>query len=105
MNKLIFILVQNCSVLYLIVLTCILGNYTNKDKPFPRGEILLGGGNVVQGYYKNPEKTKEDFITIDNINYFCTGDIGQFEADGSLRVIGMWQYLIDTFLPSMAPEV
>ena len=64
------------------------GNYTNKDKPFPRGEILLGGGNVVQGYYKNPEQTKKDFITLDNINYFCTGDIGQFEADGSLRVIG-----------------
>lgn len=64
------------------------GGYTNNDKPFPRGEILVGGGNVAQGYYKLEEQSKEDFITIDGINYFCTGDIGQFEEDGSLRVIG-----------------
>lgn len=49
---------------------------------------MLGGGNVVQGYYKNPEQTKKDFITIDDLNYFCTGDIGVFEADGTLKVIG-----------------
>lgn len=64
------------------------GNYTTKDKPFPRGEILIGGGNVVQGYYKNEAKTKEDFTVINGIQYFCTGDIGQFEDDGCLRVIG-----------------
>lgn len=40
------------------------------------------------GYYKNEEKTKGDFIKINGINYFCTGDIGEFEADGSLKVIG-----------------
>ncbi|XP_052784060.1 long-chain-fatty-acid--CoA ligase 4-like isoform X1 [Mya arenaria] len=63
------------------------GNYTTGDKPYPRGEILVGGGNVVQGYYQNEEQTKADFIVIDGLNYFCTGDIGQFEHDGSLRVI------------------
>ena len=67
---------------------CLPGNYTTRDKPFPRGEILMGGGNIIMGYWKMPEKTKEDFITIEGIRYFCTGDIGQFEADGSLRVIG-----------------
>ena len=48
----------------------------------------MGGGNVVQGYYKNEAKTKEDFTVINGIQYFCTGDIGQFETDGCLRVIG-----------------
>ncbi|KAH3813357.1 fatty acid CoA ligase Acsl3-like [Dreissena polymorpha] len=63
------------------------GNYLTCDHPFPRGEVLVGGGNVVQGYYKNPEQTKADFTVIDGLQYFCTGDIGQFEQDGSLRVI------------------
>lgn len=63
------------------------GNYTSKDKPCPRGEILLGGGNIVQGYHKMPEKTKEDFTDIDGTWYFCSGDIGQIDPDGCLRVI------------------
>lgn len=70
------------------------GNYTTKDKPFPRGEILVGGGNVVQGYYKNEAKTKEDFTVIDGLRYFCTGDIGQFETDGCLRVIDRMKDLV-----------
>ncbi|XP_056004487.1 long-chain-fatty-acid--CoA ligase 4-like isoform X3 [Ostrea edulis] len=63
------------------------GNYTSKDKPCPRGEILLGGGNIVLGYHKKPEKTKEDFLEIDGTWYFCSGDIGQMDPDGCLRVI------------------
>lgn len=64
------------------------GGYLNTDKPCPRGEILIGGGNVAQGYYKLEEQSKEDFITIDGVRYFCSGDIGQFDSDGCLRVIG-----------------
>ncbi|XP_078312564.1 long-chain-fatty-acid--CoA ligase 4-like [Crassostrea virginica] len=63
------------------------GNYTSQDKPYPRGEILVGGGNIVQGYHKMPEKTKEDFTDIDGTWYFCSGDIGQMDPDGCLRVI------------------
>lgn len=70
------------------------GNYLNTNKPFPQGEILIGGGNIVRGYYKNEEQTKKDFTKIDGINYFCTGDIGQFDADGSLRVIDRMKDLV-----------
>nr|KAG5686201.1 hypothetical protein BaRGS_008703 [Batillaria attramentaria] len=63
------------------------GGYTSEDKPFPRGEILVGGGNVAQGYYKMEQQTKEDFTTIEGMRYFCTGDIGQVEDDGCFRVI------------------
>ncbi|XP_025080298.1 long-chain-fatty-acid--CoA ligase 4-like isoform X2 [Pomacea canaliculata] len=63
------------------------GGYLNTDKPCPRGEILIGGGNVAQGYYKLEEQSKEDFISIDGVRYFCSGDIGQFDSDGCLRVI------------------
>lgn len=46
------------------------------------GEILVKGPNVMQGYYKDPEKTKE-VMTGD---YFHTGDIGEVCSDGFLKI-------------------
>ena len=44
---------------------------------------------VTHGYYEMPEKTAEDFYTDEEgIRWFKTGDIGQFDEDGSLRIIG-----------------
>jgi len=63
------------------------GGYTTDNKDCPQGEILIGGANVAVGYYKNPEKTAEDFVTIDAVRYFCTGDIGQIDPDGCIRII------------------
>ena len=65
-----------------------LGGYTSLDKPYPRGEILIGGGNVAKGYYKNPEKTKEEFLELNATRYFCTGDIGAVHPDGCIKIIG-----------------
>ena len=64
------------------------GNYRVTDQPNPRGEIYIGGPNVAAGYYKNQEKTKEEFFTdAEGRRWFKTGDIGQFEHDGTLRIV------------------
>merc|ERR1712012_307890 len=63
------------------------GNYLITDKPYPRGEIHVGGRHVAMGYYLNEEKTKEEFYEEDDIRWFRTGDIGQVEADGVIRII------------------
>uniref|UniRef100_A0A8D0L2I5 long-chain-fatty-acid--CoA ligase n=1 Tax=Sphenodon punctatus TaxID=8508 RepID=A0A8D0L2I5_SPHPU len=64
------------------------GGYYNTDKPYPRGEILIGGQNVTMGYYKNKERTQTDFAVDENgQRWLYTGDIGEFQADGCLKII------------------
>src|SRR5690606_35339445 len=46
------------------------------------GEILVKGPNIMLGYFKEPETTKE-VMTGD---YFHTGDIGEIDADGFLKI-------------------
>ncbi|CAF1363791.1 unnamed protein product [Adineta steineri] len=71
------------------------GHYKNTDKPNPRGEILIGGKCVADGYFgEAAKKENENFKQIGDTRYFCTGDIGEIFTDGTLKIIDRKKDLI-----------
>ncbi|CDW80098.1 amp-binding enzyme family protein [Stylonychia lemnae] len=63
--------------------------YTSEDvdeneQSIPRGEICYKGPNCFKGYFNNPKATKE---TIDEDGWVHTGDIGQFQQNGKIKII------------------
>lgn len=64
------------------------------DQPVPHGEtgmIEVRGQNLFTGYWRNAEKTAAD-LRADG--WFITGDLGHFNADGQLVIVGRGKDLI-----------
>jgi malonyl-CoA/methylmalonyl-CoA synthetase len=55
-------------------------------------EIEVRGPNVFGGYWERPEATAESFVA----GWFRTGDVGSFDPDGYLRIVGRRKELIIT---------
>lgn len=55
------------------------------------GNVEVKGPNIFKGYWRNPEKTAEEFT---NDGFFKTGDIGMLNEDGRLTLMGRSKDLI-----------
>ena len=56
------------------------------------GEILVKGPNIMMGYYKDEEKSAQ----VLKDGYFHTGDKGEFDADGFLKITGRTKEMFKT---------
>ncbi len=72
-------------------ITCIEVKIDSSDPESQIGEILVKGENVMTGYYKNEEATKN---TIDSDGWLHTGDLGLKDKDGYVFIVGRCKDMI-----------
>jgi len=66
--------------------------YLSSNTP-PQGEICIRGPSVTKGYYKRPDLNEDENVFTKD-GWLRTGDIGQWNADGTLAVIDRLKNLI-----------
>lgn len=60
------------------------------------GRIWLGGAAVADGYLDDPAQTADHFRVIDGVRWYRTDDLGVLREDGTLRVLGRTDDVINT---------
>ncbi|KAJ9473915.1 Long-chain-fatty-acid--CoA ligase 1 [Pseudozyma hubeiensis] len=63
--------------------------YFSTNNP-PQGEVLIRGPSITKGYFKRDDVNKESFED----GWFLTGDVGQWNADGTLQIIDRKKNLV-----------
>lgn len=63
--------------------------YFSTNNP-PQGEVLIRGPSITNGYFKREDVNKESFED----GWFLTGDVGQWNADGTLSIIDRKKNLV-----------
>lgn len=58
------------------------------------GEIYFGGAGITKGYLNRAELTQEKFVEIDGQRFYRTGDLGRFNANGDLEILGRRDFQI-----------
>ena len=67
------------------------------------GRIAIRG-HIPIGYYGDPDKTAETFVTIDGVVHVVAGDRAEVNADGTLKLLGRGSLCINTGGEKVFPE-
>ena len=59
------------------------------------GEILIRGPQVFQGYWKQPEATRDAFVEVDGKQFFRSGDLGYVDLDGYFFIVDRVKRMIN----------
>ena len=65
--------------------------YDPHQNPVPigvTGEIWFGGAGVTRGYLHREELTQERFVELEGDRFYRTGDLGRWDCDGNLEILG-----------------
>jgi acyl-CoA synthetase (AMP-forming)/AMP-acid ligase II len=85
--------------------TVVLDDELRQVKP---GSGVVGriarGGNVPLGYYKDPKKSAEVFVTVEGRRYSIPGDFAKVEADGTITLLGRGNVCINSGGEKIYPE-
>jgi acyl-CoA synthetase (AMP-forming)/AMP-acid ligase II len=77
-------------------------------RELPRGSGEIGKvarkGNIPLGYYKDPEKTAETFVTAHGVRYAIPGDFALLEEDGTITLLGRGSVSINSGGEKIYPE-
>ncbi|MDN5794883.1 MAG: AMP-binding protein [Intrasporangium sp.] len=71
--------------------------------PEDRGALLISG-HLADGYYNDSSKSASTWVTIDGRRYCVTGDSGEVEPDGSIRLLGRGNSVINTGGEKVFPQ-
>jgi 3-oxocholest-4-en-26-oate---CoA ligase len=76
--------------------------------PVEPGSGVIGkiarSGNIPVGYYNDPKKTEEVFLTVRGTRYVVPGDFATVEADGSITLLGRGSIVINSGGEKIFPE-
>ncbi len=77
-------------------------------RPVAPGSGVVGRlarrGRLPLGYYKDPEKTAETFVTVDGVRWVIPGDMATVEADGTITLFGRGSVCVNSGGEKIFPE-
>jgi acyl-CoA synthetase (AMP-forming)/AMP-acid ligase II len=65
---------------------------------------IARSGDIPEGYYNDPKKTAEVFVTVRGTRYVMPGDFATVEADGSITLLGRGSIVINSGGEKIFPE-
>jgi acyl-CoA synthetase (AMP-forming)/AMP-acid ligase II len=79
------------------------GRLLDMTVPGTRGALLISG-HLAEGYYKEKDKSERTWVTIDGVRRCVTGDYGLVEPDGTIRLLGRGNAVVNTGGEKVFPQ-